>query len=278
MIPEAWEELFGGTGSNQAITLGGVDRSGKDAVNDLTYVMLRATELLRLRDPNVNARYYYGVNPRKYLERLCEVNITTMATPCFHNDMAVIERAVRAGRHRGGCLGLRRRGLRGAHQRRPDVSATPAPSFNLTAALEMALFPGKHRLTEDEQIGALTTYAAADEQLRRFPERPWKPKLSWLIDQAVAFNNCTGRHPSADPPHPHAFRPDGRLPGERPGCDLGGAKYNSSGATIIGLAEVVDSVTAIQEFVFHQKLMPMADMVAAIKADWEKPIPNFMPG
>ena len=32
----------------------------------------------------------------------------------------------------------------------------------------------------------------------------------------------------------------------------GGATYNSSGATIIGLAEVVDSVTAIQEFVFQQ--------------------------
>ena len=58
MIPETGEEIFGGSGSNQAITLGGVDRDGKDAVNDLTYVMLRVTELLALRDPNVNARYH----------------------------------------------------------------------------------------------------------------------------------------------------------------------------------------------------------------------------
>ena len=61
MIPEAGEELVGGTGSNQAITLGGVDLKGKDAVNDLTYLMLRVTELLVLRDPNVNARYHPGV-------------------------------------------------------------------------------------------------------------------------------------------------------------------------------------------------------------------------
>ena len=63
MMPEAWEELFGGSGSNQAITLGAWTRTGKDAVNDSTYVMLRATELLVLRDPNVNARYCPDVNP-----------------------------------------------------------------------------------------------------------------------------------------------------------------------------------------------------------------------
>lgn len=62
MAPEAAELLFGGSGSNQAVTLGGIDPDGHDAVNDLTYVMLRATELLRVRDPNVNARCYPGVN------------------------------------------------------------------------------------------------------------------------------------------------------------------------------------------------------------------------
>jgi pyruvate-formate lyase len=41
-------------------------RNGDDAVNDLTYVMLRATELMRLRDPNLNARYCAGVNSRDY--------------------------------------------------------------------------------------------------------------------------------------------------------------------------------------------------------------------
>ncbi len=40
-VPEASEQLFGGTGSNQAITVGGVDTEGGDAVNDLTYVVLR---------------------------------------------------------------------------------------------------------------------------------------------------------------------------------------------------------------------------------------------
>ena len=69
-VPEASEQLFGGTGSNQAITVGGVDTEGGDAVNDLTYVVLRATELMRLRDPNLNARYFPGVNSKEYLNRI----------------------------------------------------------------------------------------------------------------------------------------------------------------------------------------------------------------
>ncbi|CAD7778834.1 Choline trimethylamine-lyase [Candidatus Methanoperedenaceae archaeon GB50] len=51
LAPETSEELFGGSGSNQAVTLGGIDMEGNDAVNDLTYIMLRATELLKVRDP-----------------------------------------------------------------------------------------------------------------------------------------------------------------------------------------------------------------------------------
>ena len=91
MVPKAGEQLFGGSGSNQAITIGGVDEEGKDAVNDLTYIMLRAIELMLLRDPNLNARYHIGVNSSEYLRRLCQVNISTRATPAIHNDLAVFE-------------------------------------------------------------------------------------------------------------------------------------------------------------------------------------------
>ena len=86
--------------SNQAITVGGVDKDEKDAVNELTYAMLRATELMMLRDPNLNARYYHGVNSEAYLRRLCEVNIATGATPALHNDQAVIRRFSPRGKPR----------------------------------------------------------------------------------------------------------------------------------------------------------------------------------
>ena len=81
LAPEVNDELFGGSGSNHAITLGGINTKGKDSVNDLTYVMLRTTELLKVRDPNVNAPYHPEINKKEYLKRLCDVNINTGATP-----------------------------------------------------------------------------------------------------------------------------------------------------------------------------------------------------
>ncbi len=40
-MPETAEELFGGAGTVPAVTLGGIDETGEDSVNELTYLMLR---------------------------------------------------------------------------------------------------------------------------------------------------------------------------------------------------------------------------------------------
>ncbi|MFC1982243.1 pyruvate formate lyase family protein [Chloroflexota bacterium] len=228
LVPETGEELFGGTGSNQAVTLGGIDKQGRNAVNDLTYVMLKATELLRLRDPNVNCRYHPEVSPPEYLRRLCEVNIDTGATPCFHNDASAVETLIKQGmtpEHARdyaavGCVEPVSGGRTYGH---------PASTYiNLTSALEMALFHGKHRLTEDEQIGPMTP---APESMASFEEfkKVYETQLSWLIEQAVTLNNMMGKVHQMIHPTP-------LLSALTEGCMLkgkdvidGGATYNSSG-------------------------------------------------
>jgi len=268
MIPEAGEELVGGTGSNQAITLGGVDLKGKDAVNDLTYLMLRVTELLVLRDPNVNARYHPGVNSDDYLDRLCEVSIETKATPCFHNDVAVIDTLMSQGvtqeqaRDYGvvGCVEPTSAGRTYGH--------TGCILLNLPAALEMALMGGKHRLTEDDQIGPQTRPAEEMVSFAEFKET-LETQLGWLIDLSVTLNNFFGRtHQQIHPTPMLSAMMEGCM---EKGLDViqGGATYNSSGATIIGLAETVDSVTALEELVFIKKKTSIKEMIQAIKANWK---------
>jgi len=76
---------------------------------------------------------------------------------------------------------------------------------------------------------------------------------------------------SEDPPHTHALCHDGWPAWKRQGCDRRGAKYNSSGVALIGLAEVVDSITAIEEFVFGKgngNRIPMSGMINAITTNW----------
>jgi pyruvate-formate lyase len=142
--------------------------------------------------------------------------------------------------------------------------------MNLTSALEMVLFQGKHRLTEDEQFGPLTP---APETINSFEEfkQVFETQLSWLIDQAVTLNNNLGRvHQMLHPTPLLSTLAEGCMENGKDVIE-GGALYNSSGVAIIGLAEVVDSLSAIQEFVFEKKTVSFAEMMEAIKHNWNDP-------
>ena len=87
LVPEVSEEMFGGAGTVPAVTIGGVGENGEDAVNDLTYIILRVTELLKTRDPSLNARYHYKKNTRDFRNRIAEVIANTKSVPAIHNDV-----------------------------------------------------------------------------------------------------------------------------------------------------------------------------------------------
>ncbi|MEW6363149.1 MAG: pyruvate formate lyase family protein [Acidobacteriota bacterium] len=269
MIPETGEQLFGGTGSNQAITIGGVDRDGNDAVNDLTYVMLRATELMRLRDPNLNARYFPGVNSKGYLRRLCEVNITTGATPALHNDRAVIKALT--SKHDTpeqardyGVIGCVEPGSNGR-----SYGSSASILLNLTSALELTLFNGRHRHTGPDRLISFETGDPARFASFADFRTAFRKQTRWLIEQAVRLNELLGRVHQDFYPTPilSAFF-EGPMDSGR---DLiqGGAVINASAATIIGLADVADSLSALRRVVFQDKRVSFATLLDALQKDFE---------
>jgi formate C-acetyltransferase len=270
-IADAGEQLFGGTGSNQAITLGGMDAAGQDAVNDLTYAMLRATELLMLRDPNLNARYCSGVNSPNYFRRLAEVVLNTGATPALHNDHAVIKALMAKG---DSLEHARDYGIIGCVEPGSDgrsYGSTGALLLNLTSALELALFDGKHRHTgvtpEDPLISVATGKAASFLTFKDF-KQAFATQACWLVEQAVTLNNLLGKVHQEFQPTPilSSFFEGPMIKGK----DLieGGAVINSSGAAIIGLADVADSLSAIRRVVFEQELFSLSDLLRALQADY----------
>jgi formate C-acetyltransferase len=271
-VPQVTEQLFGGTGSNQAITLGGVDQDGEDAVNDLTYVMLRATELMKLRDPNLNARYYSGVNDEKYLRRLCEVNLNTGATPALHNDRAVIKSLMSKGdtleqARDYGAIGCIEPGSNGRF-----YGASSAILLNLTSVLELALFNGKHRHTGIESKDPVISKGTGDPRtFATFTEftRALEEQIRWIADQSTNLNNFFGKiHQDFYPTPILSSLIEGPL---EKGRDLieGGAVINSSGVTVIGLADVADSLSAIEELVFDEKAVSFTELLKALEKNFE---------
>lgn len=264
MVPEASEELFGGAGTVPAITIGGVDANGEDAVNDLTYIMLRVTELLTIRDPNVNARYDYEKNSSAYCRRLAEATLNTKSVPAFFNDKANITALTGQGEaleHARdyaviGCVELASSGR--------DYPASSSIMMNLAAPLEMALFQGKRPITGDEQIGPVTPDPS---ELASFEDfwQVFKTQLDWLIEQAIQLNEYMGAVHQEMMPSPLLsalfIGPMDK------GKDLiqGGALYNSSGATHIAFADVVDSLNAIEQTVFVEKKYTFNEVLEQVR-------------
>ncbi len=268
-IPDAGEKLFGGTGSNQAITIGGVDKDGKDAVNDLTYVMLRATELMLLRDPNLNARYHFDENSDEYLRRLCESNIEAKATPALHNDKAVIKALTSKGETIEQAMDY---GIVGCVEPCSNGRAyghSAAILLNLTSVLELALFNGRHRHTGmDTQISEETGEAVNFKDFNEF-KNAFARQVRWMAEKTTNLNNIFGRtHQEFYPTPILSALFEGPM---EKGKDLieGGATINSSGVTIIGLADVADSLSAIEKVVFEDKDISFAELLKAMEKNFE---------
>ena len=267
IVPDIGNYLFGGSSSDQAITLGGITPEGEDAVNDMTYVLLKVTEMMAMRDPNINARYNAEKNSMTYLRRLCEVNVNTTATPSIHNDTAVM--ASLADHHyetkdlydwaATGCVEPT---ISGKH-----MGHTNCMMFNMVAALEMALYNGYHPLMR-WHLGPKTGEAEDFDTFESFFEA-FCTQLANLADLACEYNNYLGEAHSV-------IRPTPLMSTMIEGCiengvdsTKGGAKYNSSGTACIGLADIVDSLMAIRTLVFERKVCTMRQLTDAVKTNFE---------
>jgi formate C-acetyltransferase len=268
LVPEAAEKLWGGAGSTPAVTLGGITPDGKDAVNDLTYIFLKVTELMKLRDPSVNARYHYQVNNQEYRQRVSEVIVKTKAIPAFHNDVTDIATLMNQGLTEEdandyaivGCVELASTGK--------DYVASGSIMFNLYSVLELTLFNGRKYTMGDEQVGpetgALKDFDSFDAFYQAF-----RTQLRWMLEQSIDLNEKMGSIHQK-----HITTPllstcfDGPM---ETGKDLinGGAKYNSSGASFLAFPDVCDSLNAIEKTVFIDKAYTLEDIGLAVARNFE---------
>ncbi len=310
---EGSETLFAGSGSNQALTVGGTKyENGQvmDAVNDMTYIILKATEILAIRDPNVHARYHKEVHHRDasgeplpegvydpYLKRVSQVNILTRATPAIHGDAPVVqamanfyaahegisEAEALADAHDYASIGCIEQNSSGKH-----YGNTGSTLMVLPAVLELALFGGKHRSDgvgrddpnlfygqPDYTTKPLVEMTSMDEFIDAF-----RFQLDEMARHTVMCNNYIGRAMEQMRQVPFLSGlytgPTNRLGGVGAvfrDLTAGGAKYNSAGVAIIGVADVIDSFCVIDELVFNSKSgggkMTAQELLAALAADYD---------
>jgi len=266
LIPDIGNYLFGGSSSDQAITLGGITPDGEDAVNDMTYVFLKVTEMLSMRDPNVNARYNKK-NSEAYLRRLCEVNVNTTSTPSIHSDETVMASLVDLkydpkDLNDWSATGCVEPTISGKH-----LGHTNCMMFSMVSAFEMAMYNGYHPLMR-WQLGPKTgepgDFKTFDDFFNAFTTQ-----LAFQADLACQYNNYLGEAHSVIRPTPFMSALIEGCVEKGVDCTKGGAKYNSSGTACIGLADVVDSLMAVKTLVFDRKEYSMRQIIEATRSNFE---------
>lgn len=250
----------------QNVTIGGQTTDGKDAVNPLSFLVLRSVAQTRLTQPNLTVRWHHGLDPH-FFDECIEVMRLGFGMPAFNNDEIIIPSFIRWGVREEdarnysaiGCVetavpgkwGYRCTGM--SYMNFPRILlCVMNDGVDLTSGRRFAAGHGFFRDMKsfddlmnawDETVRELTRYSVITENaVDKASERDVPDVLcSALVD------DCIGR-----------------------GCTIkeGGAVYDYISGLQVGIANMADSLAAIRKLVFTERKITPAALWDAILDDF----------
>ena len=254
--------IMGGT----ALDVGGVDEQGNDVTSDVSYMVLDAHAHTRIPNPWMGVRLHKG-SPREFKVKVFNVIRIGTGEPKIFNDAPYIESLLRYGKTLEEA-----RNYVGVGCVEPAIPGKTygmhdSGSLNLTMILHMAINGGRC-IDDDTQLsidtGSLETFTSFDEVLESFD----KQMKYWCDSMISTINKLDFCHQRMKPlPYLSLLVDDCIAKGQDVSC--GGAKYNHSGPQAVGIGTTADGLAAIKQLVFDEKRVSGAELLAALKANWE---------
>ncbi len=265
LISEKMSKYHGGFLTAQAAIVGGVDDSGENAVNELSWLFLDVMEELGLRDPNYQVRIN-GKTPDSFTNRALEVAREGNGSPAFFSDTAVISSLMAHGypeeeARNYGVVGCVEPTIPGK-----SFCSTDAALVNLPVCLELALNRGK-RFGSGKRVGLATPDPFSFGNIEEVIDA-YRIQLEFLIKRFVRdIRTLEAGNRDYHPTPFSSLLVDGCQESAR---DLteGGALYKTSGVQGVGVADVVDSLMALDEVVFQKKIYSIERVIKALKKNF----------
>ncbi len=257
-------------------TLGGVDMWGNDATNPVTYMCLQASARMSLNTPQA-LRVHEGT-PDELWEAAIETTKICGGIPTFESDIAIIPAMMRRGvpleYARNYCLiGCVEPCIGGYEWAQPGGDGSES-YINIVNAMLMAFNNGVSTFrpegaplntkVQGPQTGYLYEMNSMDEVL----EAVKKQFYFWMPWHA----NCTNIWESIAAWHTALPMVSATMAGcMESGKDVmwGGAMFNSTGNSCIGLGNVAESLNVIDQVCFKKKIATTREMYDALINNWE---------
>ncbi len=251
----------------QNVCVGGVDDTGKDAVNDLSYMILQATMDVQLYQPSLSVRYSLAKNPNAFLRKIVELIRTGTGFPAFHNDDLGIMMLMNKGiplkeAYNWNPCGCVETNLEGRLRQ-----YTALADINLGSMVEFALSGGKSRKYE-RLVSIETGDPLAFNNYEHFLEAV-KAHIVHATRSAVMGSHVIDEI-SLNRPCPALSLTFKECIENALDYAWGGAKYNAgNGIILIGVADLINSIAAVRHLVFDTEQLTMDNLVTALISDFE---------
>jgi len=248
---------------------GGIDQYGNDASNELSYMMIQATEDVRFKEPNMAMTYSISKNPDSLLRKAIESIGMGLTMPAIYSNDVGIQMLQNKGIplreawnwNPCGCVETN---LSGKMKQYTDIA-----DINMGAMVEFALNDGKSRITGEQ----VSIHTGDPRNFKTFDDffAAVKKHIDYAVDVIVSCNQLLdylsmNYHPvptlSLSYEHCMEVGKDYSQPG--------GAQYNAGGGVItVGQADIINSIADVKYLVFDEKKISMDTLIKALDANFE---------
>lgn len=253
----------------EATTIGGKDKDGKDATNELSYLLLESKREFPLNYPDLAARIH-AETPEPFLHSIAQTIKEGTGFPKLFFDEEIIPLFLAKGAEVEEANDYCICGCTEAKMLNRDAVTTGCAWVNLGAVVEMTLNDGRVKSYGDGRIGVPTgdprSFRSYEELWNAFC-RQFEHVLRHTFVQQYVADTLKPKFiaaPMSSMLHDLCMREsrdmhDGPIPG---------ALYLGFIDTL-GFATAIDSLAAIRKLVFDDKKLTMDELVGALHANFE---------
>jgi pyruvate formate-lyase/glycerol dehydratase family glycyl radical enzyme len=230
---ESSAKYFAGFPIGFNITLGGTDCDGNDAINELSYLFLKAEADFGLPQPNLSVRIHSNT-PTRFLDACGYVIRLGSGMPQVFNDDAIIPALLNRG-----------------------VTVKDARNYGLIGCVEIGI-PGKHLGLSDAamlNLSRLFEVSLRKKAHKSFAglERTVSENMEYYVQKMAQGCNIVDRLHADVLPTPFLSAVVSDCIEKGTDVTAGGARYNFTGPQGVGIANIADSMFAVKKAVFDDR-------------------------
>lgn len=248
------------------IMLGGVKADGTDGCNDLTRLILSGMEDLQTKEPCVSFRYHDDVDEDTFRQAI-KVALKGGSHPAFFNDRNCIPALIKLGFTKEeaaewSIIGCTEPVVPG----KSDYQSVMG-YFNSIKVFEITLYDGKDPVS-GKQVGPHTGDVREFTSIDQLKEAYLKQQEYFVKRFVYRFNKIVSCHAYAIPTITASCFTAGCIEKgkvlQEKGCD-----HRWSVVALTGLANIADSMAAIDECVFSKKYLSMTELMKLLEKDFQ---------